>query len=179
MNVLCTCWYSHRKKKKFLERRSNLRITFFLSFVVYDFHENVPLFVGKVTNPSIKSGIAGPCSVRTSSEEQTCSRYTALFANALDNANICDSWKSNQVWSSQKATPDETNGEMCERSYMFVKKFYNNNCQSHWCGKFKEEKVAREEEWSRSCNQTLSSETGRLHCTDIKNHIKTSNLLNC
>ena len=38
MNVLCTCWYSHRKKKKFLERRSNLRITFFLSFVVYDFH---------------------------------------------------------------------------------------------------------------------------------------------
>jgi hypothetical protein len=186
-------------------RKLNLfRANYPFIFIIYDFNENIPLFAGKLVDPSSSITIQQPIfrSFRPSNAQETtlapsspettttspptpipntdkCPKYVRIFANALDNTKICEAKKNDTEWNERLSILTETNAELCSRSEKFVEKFYRYNCQSLWCERFLGERQPRGEEWTNRCSRKIPSGSERYYCTDIKNHLSAITHLGC
>jgi len=157
-------------------------------FMIWDFDENIPIFAGKLVDPTnsvlIQTRSAAalddvrPEVVRTTTQRvphakpEFCSRYFRDFANALDNVRICDRQKDNTEWMARNAAG-------CNKSNNVVNNFSQNNCGEKWCARFRGEEADREKEFRERCDSKVPTGSDRIYCRSIQNHFTAQKYLKC
>jgi len=175
-----------RRKRQFFANRPFI-------FMVYDFDHNVPLFVGKLSDPSNQVLIQAPAPVDisqngkmgegSSSEPQLqarpeptlaeCERYLRDFPNALDNHKICEKVRAGGKFLDWL----RANRNLCEQSADLYNNFIETNCAGHWCDMAAAEKSQWEEDQRTRC--AVVGEANKQFCKNIENKQKTYTELKC
>jgi len=160
-------------------------------FVVYDFQEKVPLFMGKVVNP-VSSAPTTSDSTQTRTAESAdydlesapapapaaqadCSRYVTDYANAAENSKLCTEAETKKLFDWLRSFRST-----CERSRGLINNFENNNCGSAWCQTF-QSRIAelRNTQDSKCTGAQKPKPADQTLCRQTINHIKAYNTLNC
>lgn len=154
-------------------------------FMIYDFDENIPLFAGKLVDPSNsvitrldQPEVISPVSDRTGNKQRPplrCSKQFKNFPTALENVKICliqrvlgdDSWMT------------EERQANCTRSQVIKDDFEEGNCGSHWCSWSTKGRDAILQKWRDSCDSGIPSGANRKLCIRINNHLKAYKDLAC
>merc|ERR1712165_210475 len=130
-----------RRKKQFFADTPFL-------FMIYDFQNNIPLFAGKVVDPtntiqvqdppersavehqvSLGGSLADPQNQQPPNIE-TCKRLLRDFPTAYDNYKICEKVKEAGKFLDWL----RANRNMCETSEDHYEAFITNSCGGVWCG---------------------------------------------
>ena len=155
-------------------------------FIIYDFERQVPLFAGKVVDPSNLVGVtrSSPLPVQSSpaaaqpgpatpGTEQQCRRFLRDFPNALDNKNICDRVEQGRIhldWLRQ-------NRQLCDQSRDLVNNFSSSGCGPAWCELAGRERSAWQQDQAASCQTTAPQ--NKQFCKNFENKFKAIEYLNC
>ena len=173
-----------RRKKQFFADKPFL-------FLIYDFQNNVPLFAGKVVDPSNTIQVQEP--PERSSEEsegdsdkrlggtlvsgqpniETCKRLLRDFPTAYDNFKICSKVKE----AGEFLDWLRANRNLCETSEDHYEAFTDNNCGSVWCEGAASKMEDWEEEYQAQCEVTDSS--NQQDCKILQNKLKAFQALSC
>lgn len=176
-------------------RTINRRKPFFANrpflFMIYDFQNNIPLFAGKVVDPSNQIVVQKPApaavtensvneplqsdekSVSSGGEpdQETCPRLLRDFPNALDNHRICEK----VLEAGQYLEWLRENRNLCEASEDHFTQFSVSNCGSMFC----EESRGSVVQWRLEYQQNNCKEKNNQTCKNIENKIKAYNSLGC
>jgi len=167
-------------------RRSQFTVDRPFGFVVYDFDQQVPLFIGKINDPS--PGIStrnGPVSQSEknvpSTEDSTttedvsktdkveCGRQRENIPNALNNVELCNQAEEGKLFDWLRSYR-----AVCEESNRVHNNFKAMNCVDDWC-KYAKQNLASWQEEKRSCARGRQLNA----CRTNENKIKAFNNLKC
>jgi len=169
-----------RNRRQFLADRPFL-------FMVYDFDHNVPLFAGKVVDPSKpvliqrKANIPPSQAAEVNQQQGTpaenvkkCVKLLSDFPNALDNLKICKNVANN----GQFLDWLRNNRELCEASMDHHDTFMEMGCATVWCTAAAKK---NSEQWQRQLTDDCSTVTAenKQTCKNLENKIKAISHLNC
>jgi len=179
------------RKKQFFADRPFL-------FMIYDFQNNIPLFAGKVVDPTnpivvqespLKSGLdintqsvsnsnrvsQNPQISQTQSQPDAavCQRLVRDFPNALDNHKICSKVKEAGKFLDWL----RENRNLCEQSSDHYNQFMQNSCSTIFCSN----SAASTDEWNRDYAAQCADidRVNQQNCKNIENKLKAYNALNC
>ena len=179
------------RKKQFFADRPFL-------FMIYDFQNNIPLFAGKVVDPTnpivvqespLKSGLdintqSASNSNRVSQNPQisqtqsqpdaaVCQRLVRDFPNALDNHKICSKVKEAGKFLDWL----RENRNLCEQSSDHYNQFMQNSCSTIFCSN----SAASTDEWNRDYAAQCADidRVNQQNCKNIENKRKAYKALNC
>ena len=172
-----------RRKKQFFADTPFL-------FIIYDFQNNVPLFAGKVVDPSNTIQVQEP-PVRSSEESagdsdptlggtlvsgqpniETCQRLLRDFPTAYDNYKICRKVKE----AGEFLDWLRANRNLCETSEDHYTAFTSNNCGPVWCQEALTARPGWEAELAGQCSVTDGTQQD---CKITENKIKAFRALSC
>ena len=167
-------------------------------FMIYDFQNNIPLFAGKVldpTNPiavqrpppvvedspnSIEGGdtLVDEKIVNTKPESgspntESCPRLIRDFPNALDNHKICNKVKE----AGQFLDWLRENRNLCEQSEDHYNQFMKNGCSPLYCTDSAQKKVDLTSQYTQGCANI--DKNNQQECKNIENQVKAYDALNC
>jgi len=174
-----------RRKKQFFADKPFL-------FLIYDFQNNVPLFAGKVVDPSNTIQVQEP--PERSSEEsegdsdqslggtlvsgqpniETCKRLLRDFPTAYDNFKICSKVKE----AGEFLDWLRANRNLCETSEDHYEAFSSNNCGSVWCQEAAGKMGGWQAEYQAQCSGTDNSNR-QQDCKILQNNLKAFRALSC
>jgi len=174
-----------RRKKQFFADKPFL-------FMIYDFGHNVPLFAGKVVDPSNTIQVQEPPQ-RSSAEEpqpslggtlvepqqqqpnvEKCRRLLRDFPTAFDNYKICKKVKEAGKFLDWL----RANRNLCETSLDHYEAFVSNNCGVVWCETASGQRGQWEAEYEADCSRG-ETEDNRQDCKILENKLKAFNALSC
>jgi len=173
-----------RRKKSFFADKPFL-------FMIYDFQNNVPLFAGKVIDPSNtiqvqEPPVSSPDEAAIDSDQrlgetlvssqpnvETCQRLLRDFPTAYDNFRICSKVKE----AGEFLDWLRTNRNLCETSEDHYEAFTANNCGSMWCGEAASMMAGWEREYQSQCAVTDSD--NQQDCKILQNKLKAFQALSC
>ena len=164
-------------------------------FIIYDFQNEVPLFAGKVVDPSNTIQVQEPPERSLPDSEadsdqslggtlvsgqpniETCKRLLRDFPTAYDNYKICKKVKE----AGQFLDWLRTNRNLCETSEDHYTAFTTNNCGSVWCQEAVTAMPGWEAEYQSQCSETdsSSSSSNQQDCKILQNKIKAFQALSC
>jgi len=160
-------------------------------FLIYDFQNNVPLFAGKVVDPSNTIQVQEPPQRSPEVSEgdsdqrlggtlvsgqpniETCKRLNRDFPTAYDNFKICSKVKE----AGEFLDWLRANRNLCETSEDHYEAFTANNCGSVWCEGAASKMGDWEEEYQAQCEVTDSS--NQQDCKILQNKLKAFQALSC
>ena len=160
-------------------------------FLIYDFQNNVPLFAGKVVDPSNTIQVQEPPQRSPEVTEgdsdqrlggtlvsgqpniETCKRLNRDFPTAYDNFKICSKVKE----AGEFLDWLRANRNLCETSEDHYEAFTDNNCGSVWCQEAASKMAGWEEEYQAQCQVTDSS--NQQDCKILQNKLKAFQALSC
>jgi len=160
-------------------------------FIIYDFQNHVPLFAGKVLDPTNtiqvqeppqrsspdseadSDGTLGGILVSDQPNIETCKRLLRDFPTAYDNYKICKKVKE----AGQFLDWLRTNRNLCETSEDHYTAFTSNNCGSVWCQEAVSSKPGWEAEYQSQCSETDNN--NQQDCKILQNKIKAFQALSC
>ena len=172
-----------RRKKQFFADTPFL-------FLIYDYQNDVPLFAGKVVDPSNTIQVQEP--PQRSSEEteadsdtalggtpvsdqpniETCKRLLRDFPTAFDNYKICSKVKE----AGEFLDWLRANRNLCETSEDHYEAFTTNNCGLVSC----QESLSARADWEREYQSQCSSDNSNLQdCKILQNKLKAFQALSC
>merc|ERR1719323_1356738 len=183
-------------------RTINRRKPFFANrpflFMIYDFQNNIPLFAGKVVDPTnpivvqespLKSGLdintqsvsnsnrvsQNPQISQTQSQPDAavCQRLVRDFPNALDNHKICSKVKE----AGKCLDWLRENRNLCEQSSDHYNQFMQNNCSGIYCNSAQVEVEQWRRDYSAQCSDI--DRDNQQDCKNIENKRKAYKALNC
>merc|ERR1711902_202832 len=159
-------------------------------FMIYDFRHNVPLFAGKVVDPSNTIQVQEPPQ-RSSSVEpepslggplidqqqqpnvETCKRLLRDFPTAFDNYKICKKVKEAGKFLDWL----RANRNLCETSEDHYEAYVSNNCGGVWCEVASRQRGQWEAEYD-ACSRG-ETEDNSQDCKILENRLKAFNALSC
>merc|ERR1719229_87368 len=161
--------------------------------MIYDFENKVPLFVGKVVDPSNTIQVQEP-PPRSSLDQgqnlgetrvdqqqplqgpnlETCKRLLRDFPTAYDNYKICKKVKEAGKFLDWL----RANRNLCETSEDHYEAFVNNNCGGVWCEVASRQRGQWEVEYEAGCSRG-ETEDNRQDCKILQNKLKAFNALSC
>lgn len=164
-------------------RREFLNVNRPFGFVVYDYNQDVPLFVGKVNDPSSgissRSGSLPQKNISTTEKTSTftqnitsaqseCAKQRENIPNALNNVELCKQAEEGKLFDWLRSYR-----AVCEESNRVHENFKKNNCVSEWC-KYAQENIQAWRAEQRQCgSRQLNS------CRTNDNRLRAFNNLNC
>jgi len=181
------------RKKQFFADRPFL-------FMIYDFQNNIPLFVGKVvdpTNPIVvqeppatsgldintlkqsvnnnNQGFQNTQNSQTQSQPDAavCQRLVRDFPNALDNHKICSKVKEAGKFLDWL----RENRNLCEQSSDHYNQFMQNSCSTVFCSDSTQSAVEWQRDYAAQCADI--DRVNQQNCKNIENKLKAYNALNC
>merc|ERR1719308_163947 len=181
------------RKKQFFADRPFL-------FMIYDFQNNIPLFVGKVVDPtnpivvqeppttsgldintlkqSVNNNNQGfPNSQNSQTQSQpdaaVCQRLVRDFPNALDNHKICSKVKE----AGQFLDWLRENRNLCEQSSDHYNQFVQNNCSGIYCNNAQVEVEQVRRDYSAQCSDI--DRDNQQDCKNLENKLKAFKTLQC
>jgi len=172
-----------RNKRQFIADKPFL-------FMIYDFDHNVPLFAGKVVDPSraeiitrlsaipdVEKQIVAPSADKegTSTESGSkCVRLLRDFPNALDNFRICRDVANDGKFLDWL----RNNRELCEASQDHYETFMEEGCDEVWCRvAAKKNSKAWQTQLTNDCAKVTAD--NKQLCKNLENKIKAISHLNC
>jgi len=174
-----------RRKKQFFADTPFL-------FMIYDFQNNIPLFAGKVVDPtntiqvqdppersavepqvSLGGSLADPQNEQPPNIE-TCKRLLRDFPTAYDNYKICEKVKEAGKFLDWL----RANRNLCETSEDHNKAFQTNNCGGVWCEMASSQRGQWEADYQAQCGEG-ETESNQQECKIIENKLKAFNALSC
>merc|ERR1719336_3204850 len=174
-----------RRKKQFFADTPFL-------LMIYDFQNNIPLFAGKVVDPSNTIQVQDPPersavepqvslggSLADPQNEQppnieTCKRLLRDFPTAYDNYKICEKVKEAGKFLDWL----RANRNLCETSEDHYKAFQTNNCGGVWCEMASSQRGQWEADYQAQCGEG-ETESNQQECKIIENKLKAFNALSC
>merc|ERR1719412_199981 len=156
-------------------------------FMIYDFRHNVPLFAGKVVDPSNTIQVQEPPQ-RSSSVEpepslggplieeqqqpnvETCKRLLRDFPTAFDNYKICKKVKEAGKFLDWL----RANRNLCETSEDHYEAFVTNSCGGVWCEMASSQRGQWEADYQAQCGEG-ETESNQQECKIIENKLKAFN----
>jgi len=149
-----------------IERRFFANKPFY--FMVYDFENKLPIFVGKFSNPSKSS----PSKINQKKQESVrhaadCQPYVSVFGAALQNKKECSrpyAWFMN-------------NNSACQVSERIYAEFLARQCGDEWCQYAAEKYQNWEQRYTNICQSENSKKSAE--CNQIKADLKTKSALAC
>jgi len=172
-----------RRKKQFFADKPFL-------FLIYDFQNNVPLFAGKVVDPSNTIQVQEPPERSPAESEgdsdqrlggtlvsgqpniETCKRLLRDFPTAFDNFKICSKVKE----AGEFLDWLRANRNLCETSEDHYEAFSTNNCGSVWCQESLSARAGWEREYQSQCS---SDNSNQQDCKILQNKLKAFQALSC
>jgi len=163
-------------------------------FMIYDFQNNVPLFAGKVVDPSNTIVVQKPVpssledtrvndqssqpleAVSSPSHEpdaQVCPRLLRDFPNALDNHRICEKVLEN----GQYLDWLRDNRNLCEQSADHYTQFTVASCGPMFCDQFRGSVVQWRLQFQSQCKEINTS--NQQDCKNTENKLKAYKALRC
>jgi len=165
------------------------------AFIVYDFAEQIPLFVGKVVDPMASAAVAirsaapltdraiqsetdnnnldGPGPAQTNADIQSkCEKMKDDFPNASNNINLCKTAELNKKFDWLRK-----HMKTCDTSKELVESFKRNQCENKWCQYAYTQKAAWDLQLSRSCR--TSNTEKNTECRLAENRISAFADLKC
>ena len=165
-------------------------------FMIYDFQNNIPLFAGKVVDPTntiivqkpppksfednsvsdessqpLQSNIVSSSNAQPDSE--VCPRLLRDFPNALDNHRICQKVLEN----GQYLDWLRDNRNLCEQSADHFTQFTGANCGPMFCDQFRGSMVQWRLDYQSQCKDI--SPSNQQECKNLENKLKAYNSLSC
>merc|ERR1711874_765136 len=143
-------------------------------FIIYDFQNNVPLFAGKVVDPSNTIQIQDPPETTSQESEgdfdqtlggtlvsgqpdlETCKRLLRDFPTAFDNHKICRKVKE----AGEFLDWLRANRNLCETSEDHYTAFTASNCGSVWCQEAVTARSGWEADYQSQCEVTGQQPAG-------------------
>merc|ERR1712227_265772 len=168
-------------------------------FMIYDFQNNIPLFAGKVIDPTNPIAVQRPPPVVEDSPNsiensdslldpkivditkqvsespnlESCPRLIRDFPNALDNHKICNKVKE----AGQFLDWLRENRNLCEQSADHYNQFLKNGCSPLYCKDSAQKKVDLTNQFTQGCSNI--DKNNQQECKNIENQVKAYNALNC
>jgi len=160
-------------------------------FIIYDFQNNVPLFAGKVVDPSNTIQIQDPPETTSQESEgdfdqtlggtlvsgqpdlETCKRLLRDFPTAFDNHKICRKVKE----AGEFLDWLRANRNLCETSEDHYTAFTASNCGSVWCQEAVTARSGWEADYQSQCEVT--EDNNRQDCKILENKLKAFRALSC
>jgi len=168
-------------------------------FMIYDFQNNIPLFAGKVIDPTNPIAVQRPPPVVEDSPNsiensdslldekivdttkqvsdspnlESCPRLIRDFPNALDNHKICNKVKE----AGQFLDWLRENRNLCEQSADHYNQFLKNACSPLYCKDSAQKKVDLTRQFTQGCSNI--DKNNQQECKNIENQVKAYNELNC
>ena len=168
-------------------------------FMIYDFQNNIPLFAGKVIDPTNPIAVQrpppvvedSPNSIETSDSLldekivdttkqvsdspnlESCPRLIRDFPNALDNHKICNKVKD----AGQFLDWLRENRNLCEQSADHYDQFMKNACSPLYCKDSAQKKVNLTRQFTQGCSNI--DKNNQQECKNIENQVKAYDALNC
>merc|ERR1711971_1401516 len=167
-------------------------------FMIYDFQNNIPLFAGKVIDPTNPIAVQRPppvvedspnsieysdslldpkivdtTKVADSPNLESCPRLIRDFPNALDNHKICNKVKE----AGQFLDWLRENRNLCEQSADHYNQFMKNDCSPLYCKDSAQKKVDLTRQFTQGCSNI--DKNNQQECKNIENQVKAYNALNC
>jgi len=180
-----------------ISRKKNFYANKPFIFMIYDFQNNIPLFAGKVLDPTNPIAVQRPPPVVEDSpnsiegdsilDEKTvdtkpesgtpntesCQRLIRDFPNALDNHKIC-----NKVMEAgQFLDWLRENRNLCEQSQDHYNQFMKNACGPLYCTDSANKKVDLTSQFTQGCANI--DKNNQQECKNIENQVKAYDALNC
>ena len=167
-------------------------------FMIYDFQNNIPLFAGKVLDPTNPIAVQRPPPVVEDSPNsieggdslvdekivdtkpesgspntESCPRLIRDFPNALDNHKICNKAKE----AGQFLDWLRENRNLCEQSEDHYNQFMKNGCSPLYCADSAQKKVNLTRQFTQGCSNI--DKNNQQECKNIENQVKAYDALNC
>ena len=167
-------------------------------FMIYDFQNNIPLFAGKVLDPTNPIAVQRPPPVVEDSPNsieggdslvdekivdtkpesgspntESCPRLIRDFPNALDNHKICNKVKE----AGQFLDWLRENRNLCEQSEDHYNQFMKNGCSPLYCTDSAQKKVDLTSQYTQGCANI--DKNNQQECKNIENQVKAYDALNC
>jgi len=147
-------------------------------FVVYDFEQNIPLFMGKINKPDCECELVTRSTTPrpTSKPKDPCLLLIEQFSNALNNVELCKQAKDEKLFDwlrRYRAT--------CDESDRVNTSFKKNKCESRWC-EYAFQNLQRWASTQRTCesNSGTRRQSRELNdCRTIDNRLKAFESLKC
>lgn len=164
-------------------------------FILYDFTEDIPLFVGKISDPTESSGLAGPQPLIQRSavaagavnldgpaepapaggaSAPPCAKYLNDYPNAIENVKLCEVAEKSQLFDWLRSFR-----QVCEQSSDLNANFVANNCGQAWCEWARNERQAWSAKNGRLCGNAALKKANTLGCKELANQISAITRLNC
>merc|ERR1712061_515200 len=174
-----------RRKKQFFADTPFL-------FMIYDFGHNVPLFAGKVVDPSNTIQVQEPPQRSAAVEPEPslggtlvepqqqqpniekCKRLLRDFPTAFDNYKICKKVKEAGKFLDWL----RANRNLCETSVDHYEAFVTNNCGGVWCETASGQRGRWEAEYEADCSRGETEDKSQ-DCKILENKLKAFNALSC
>ena len=164
--------------------------------MIYDFQNNIPLFAGKVVDPtntiivqkplpksfednSVRDESSQPLQSNTVSssnaqpDAEVCPRLLRDFPNALDNHKICQKVLEN----GQYLDWLRDNRNLCEQSADHYTQFTGANCGPMFCDQYRGSMVQWRLDYQSQCKDVTSN--NQQDCKNLENKLKAYNSLSC
>jgi serpin B len=165
-------------------RRSQFIVNRPFGFVVYDYNQEVPLFIGKVNDPSsgistrsgslpqsVKKDVKVETAANTNATETTqsdCGKQRENIPNALNNVQLCQQATDGKLFDWLRSYR-----AVCEESNKVNDNFKKNNCVIDWC-KYAQQNLPEWQAEERQCRgRQLNS------CRTNDNRLKAYTNLKC
>merc|ERR1712115_409420 len=167
-------------------------------FMIYDFQNNIPLFAGKVIDPTNPIAVQRPppvvedspnsiensdnlldpkivdtTKVTNSPNLESCPRLIRDFPNALDNHKICNKVKE----AGQFLDWLRENRNLCEQSSDHYNQFMQNNCSGIYCNNAQVEVEQWRRDYSAQCSDI--DRDNQQDCKNLENKLKAFKTLQC
>jgi len=170
-----------RRKKMFIADTPFL-------FMIYDFQNEVPLFAGKVVDPTntiqvqeppqrspvdedaLGGSVVDQPGQQQPSNSETCKRLLRDFPTAYDNHKICSKVKEAGKFLDWL----RANRNLCETSQDHYEAFTTNNCGGDWC----DAAVSQVEQWQRDLEFCSGGDKDQ-ECKILENKLKAYKALSC
>ena len=167
-------------------------------FMIYDFQNNIPLFAGKVLDPTNPIAVQRPPPVVEESpntidnsdslldekivdtkpvsvapDTESCQRLIRDFPNALDNHKICTKVKE----AGQFLDWLRENRNLCEQSEDHYNQFMEKACSPLYCVDSDQKKVRLTSQYTQGCANI--DKNNQQECKNIENKVKAFEALKC
>jgi len=161
-------------------RREQFSVNRPFGFVLYDFNQNIPVFMGKINNPNIGNDIVSRSAASTEKtsnaeepakeEKNVCLSLQDSIPNALNNVQLCKQAEDGKMfdWLRQYRS-------VCEESKKVHFGFKKNKCELAWC-QYASQNL---QEWRRA-ERTCKRRSRQLDtCRSNENRLKAFTSLDC
>jgi len=161
-------------------------------FMVYDFKNQIPLFMGKFSNPSSEKGRSNSNKDTNNKDSTTFKDIPALFKpnQELKKKEECVQFlesfgitlHNNKECMKKISRPYEwyvKNQSTCRKTKQDYEQFLSNNCGSAWCEYAKNKYKDWKETYARNCNPNNKKSTNSIFCLKLESNFKTKSVLSC